>query len=375
MSRTSDTIGYAVVGLGWISQAAALPAFANARRNARLTALVSGDERKRRGLARRYELPDSATFSYEDYDACLARDDVDAVYVAVPNHLHREYTVRAAEKGVHVLCEKPMAPTPEDCRAMIEACEANGVKLMIAYRLHLDPAHLRAVEVVRAGEIGEPRAFTATFTQHVAADDIRLEPVERGGGPLYDIGVYCLNAARYLFRAEPGRVQAMAASAPADERFGDPEEMASCLLEFPGGRHGAFTCSLGAAPVSAFRLVGTEGDLRMDINAFNFTGDRELVVVAGGEERREAFPTADQFGPQLAYFADCILHDRDPEPDGEEGWVDVMLLRALYESMEAGRPVEVPAEVRRGRRPEPEQALGFPAVEAPEMIDADAPGE
>ncbi|HUG40572.1 MAG TPA: Gfo/Idh/MocA family oxidoreductase [Longimicrobiales bacterium] len=333
-------VGYAVVGLGWISQAAVLPAFANARRSSRLAALVSGDADKRRGLARRYDLPGDATFDYDDYDACLDRDDVDAVYIALPNHLHREYTVRAAEKGVHVLCEKPMAPAVDDCRAMIDACRDNGVKLMIAYRLHLDPGHLRAVELATTGAIGDPRAFTATFTEQVDADNSRLVSVDEGGGPVFDLGVYCINAARYLFRAEPERVWATRVSRRGDPRFGESEEMATCVLAFPGERHASFTCSFGAAPVSAFRLVGTEGDLRMEENAFDFRGDRELRV-AGKAELREGFGASDQFGPQLAYFSDCILEDRDPEPDGEEGRIDVMLVRALYESMESGRPVEV----------------------------------
>lgn len=369
-----SSIGYAVAGLGWISQAAMLPAFANARRNARLTALVSGDETKRRALADRYDLPASATFDYDAYEHCLARDDVDAVYIAVPNHLHRDYTVRAAEAGVHVLCEKPMAPSVEDCRAMIDACRSNDVRLMIAYRLHLDPAHLRAVELATSGAIGEPRAFTATFTQQVEEGDIRLAPVEKGGGPVFDIGIYCINAARYLFRAEPERVWATRSSRPGDPRFGDPEEMATCVLEFPGGRHATLTCSLGAAGVSEFRLVGTEGELGMEANAFNFVGDRELRV-AGREAFREQFSTTDQFGPQLAYFSDCILAEREPEPDGDEGRIDVMLIRALYESMETGRTIEVDPGERRERRPVPEQAIRFPAVEEPEIIGAGAPGE
>ena len=366
-----EPIGYAVVGLGWISQVAMLPAFANASDSARLTALVSGSEDKRRGLARRYGLEDSATFHYDDYEACLERPDVQAVYIAVPNHLHREYTVRAAEKGVHVLCEKPMAPSVEDCRAMIDACARNGVKLMIAYRLHLDPLHLRAVELARSGRLGDLRVFDATFTQQVKPDDIRLVPPEKGGGALFDIGIYCLNAARYLFGAEPERVWATAASAP-DPRFEEVEEAVSCVLTFPGNRLASFTCSFGAAAVAALRLVGTETDLSIPGNAFEFQGDRELVMGGGGESRKP-FPQSDQFGPQLAYFSDCIRTDRRPEPDGEEGLVDVSIIRTLYESLASGTAMDI--EVTRDRRPDPEAAIRFPAIEEPEMIGMDGPGE
>lgn len=364
-----NTIGYAVVGLGWISQAAMLPAFANARANSRLTALVSGDERKRRLLAERYDLPIDATFDYDAYEDCLERDDVDAVYIAVPNHLHREYVVRAAEKGVHVLCEKPLAVTSDECRAMVDACRANGVKLMTAYRLHFDPANLGAVERVQAGTIGHTRIFDATFTQQVEEGDIRLGPPEKGGGPLYDIGIYCLNAARYLFRDEPESVWATRASR-AERRFDQTAEMASCVLRFPGERLAAFTCSFGAASVSTFHLVGTDGDIRLD-NAFNFTGDRELLV-SGAHQERETYEEVDQFGSQLLYFSDCVRNDRDPEPDGEEGLVDVRIIEALFESLDSGRAVDL--DVSRSRRPEPDMALRCPAFEAPEMVNADEPG-
>ena len=373
-----ETVGYAVVGLGWISQAAMLPAFDNAGHNSRLVALVSGEERKRQALSDRYDLSyERDTFDYGALDQCLSRDDVDAIYLAVPNHLHREYTERAAAAGVHVLCEKPMAVTEEECRAMIRACDDAGVRLMIAYRLHLEPANLEVVDRVTSGVIGRTRLFNATFTQQVEEGDIRLMPPEKGGGPLYDIGVYCINAARYFFRAEPESVWATRATR-AQDRFDNVSEMMSCVLRFPGDRLAAFTCSFGAHSVSVFHLVGDDGELRMD-NAFSFQGDRELEQVAGADAGsdhdqgpgRRTFPESDQFGPQLAYFSDCILEGRNPEPDGEEGLVDVRIIRALYQSLDTGRAVDL--DVERERRPTPDMAILYPAVEEPEMIDADDP--
>ena len=360
-----EPVGYAVVGLGWISQVAMLPAFANARRNSRLVALVSGDATKRRALARRYDLPDDATFDYDDYDACLARDDVDAVYIAVPNHLHEEYTVRAAEHGVHVLCEKPMAVTVDECDSMIQACERHDVRLMIAYRLHFDPANLDVVRRVEERAIGDTRLLNATFTQQVDPGDIRLMPPEKGGGPLYDIGIYCINAARYLFRAEPEAVWATHATRP-QERFDEAAEMVTCSLRFPGHRLAAFTCSFGAHAVSVFHLVGDDGEIRMS-NAFNFQGERELRSESADGVEEQAFADPDQFGPQLLYFSDCILEGRDPEPDGEEGRVDVEIIRALHAALESGR--EVSLDVRRDRRPEPDQAIQCPALDEPDMVD------
>jgi predicted dehydrogenase len=371
VSDGSGTIGYAVVGLGWISQAAVLPAFTNARGNSRLTALVSGDAGKRRALADRYDLPESATFDYDDYEACLARDDVQAVYIALPNHLHRDYTVRAAERGVHVLCEKPLAVTEAECRAMIEACRAHDVRLMTAYRLHLDPANLHAVRLVEEGAIGQTRVFSSTFTQHVQEGDVRLVSPRQGGGPLYDIGIYCINAARYLFRAEPEAVW-MTQVSRNEARFQEGGEAVSCVLRFPNHRLATVTCSFGAHAASVFHLVGDDGEITMD-NPFPFQGPRQLTLrTADGEDRR-AFPETDQFGAQLLYFSDCILQGREPQPDGHEGLVDVRIMSAAYESLDTGRMI--PVDIGAHHRPTPDQALECPAVEEPDLFRASAPGD
>jgi predicted dehydrogenase len=369
MSAADRKVGYAVVGLGWISQVAMLPAFANAGRNSRLVALVSSGEDKRRALAERHGLTPDDTYDYDDLEACLERPDVEAVYVAVPNHLHREYTERAANMGVHVLCEKPMAVTTEECQAMNLACADAGVRLMIAYRLHFDPANLHAVRRVEDGVLGETRLFTSTFSQQVKEGDIRLVSVERGGGPLYDIGVYCINAARYLFRAEPHSVWATRVARP-QERFERAEEAVSCVLRFPGDRLASFTVSLGAHAVSAFHLVGDDGHLRME-GAYDFRGERELVLRSERLEERRVYPEHDQFGPQLLHFSDCILEGREPGPDGQEGLVDVAIVRAAYESMDTGRPVNL--DLVRERRPRPDQALECPALEEPDMVGASGP--
>jgi predicted dehydrogenase len=206
--RNQKKIRYAVVGLGHLAQVAVLPAFKTAN-NSKLIALVSDDPEKRKKLGKKYRV--EKLYSYEQYDKALS--EVDAVYLVLPNHLHREYTIRAAKAGVHVLCEKPMAVTEEDCEAMIQAAETNDIKLMIAYRLHLEEGNLEAIRLARSGRLGNLRMFNSEFAQQVAADNIRVTvPVERGGGPVYDMGVYCINAARYLFGAEPTSVLATSAN-------------------------------------------------------------------------------------------------------------------------------------------------------------------
>src|ERR1700751_5490889 len=213
-SSSQRKIRYAVVGLGHIAQVAILPAFKNTK-NSELATIVSGESEKREKLGRKYRL--KHVYSYEDYDRALA--EVDAVYLAVPNDMHREYAVRAAQAGVHVLCEKPMAVTADECRQMIDAADNNDVKLMIAYRLHFEAANLEAISLGESGKLGDLRFFTSEFAQQVAGDNVRVrDDVAKGGGPVYDMGVYCINAARYLFRAEPEAVFAVTAN-NGDKRF------------------------------------------------------------------------------------------------------------------------------------------------------------
>ena len=205
-------IRYTVVGLGHIAQVAVLPAFAHARRNSKLVAVVSNDRTKRRELSKRYRLEHA--FPYDQFEDCL--NEVDAVYIALPNSMHAEYTVRAAKAGVHVLCEKPMAVTVRECRQMIDACRRAPVKLMIAYRLHFETLNLAAMDLARSGQLGELKFFASSFSMTVRRGDIRTKR-KYGGGTLYDIGVYCINAARNMFRAEPTEVSAVSINSGLEE--------------------------------------------------------------------------------------------------------------------------------------------------------------
>ena len=176
---------------GYISQAAVLPAFEHASSNSELPALVSNDPVKLKKLSARYGA--SYTYSYESYEECLRSGNIDTVYIALPNSMHREFSVKAAEAGIHILSEKPMAVREEECRDMIETARQNNVKLMIAYRLHFEAATLAAVAVIKSGKIGDPRFFVSCFSQQVKKGDIRLDS-SLGGGSVYDMGIYCINA-------------------------------------------------------------------------------------------------------------------------------------------------------------------------------------
>jgi predicted dehydrogenase len=366
----TEPVRYAVVGLGHIAQVAVLPAFAHAE-NSLLAALVSDDAEKLEKLGRKYRV--KHRFSYDQFDECLSSGAVDAVYIALPNHLHREYSVRAAEAGVHVLCEKPMAVTEEDCLVMIRAADQNNVKLMVAYRLHFEEANLKAIDLVQGGKLGDPRLFDSVFTMTVKEGDIRLNPRELGGGTLYDIGIYCINAVRNLYGAEPMEVVAFSAN-NGDPRFLECEETTSAILRFPGReRLASFTCSFGATDVSSYRVVGTKGELVMD-PAYEYAGELKQRVTVGGRTRTRTFAKRDQFAPELIHFSECILTGAEPEPSGWEGLADVRIIRALYRSADTAQVVSL-EPFSKEDRPSLDQEVRRPPVRKPQLVNTEAPSE
>jgi glucose-fructose oxidoreductase len=359
-------VRYAVVGLGFISQLTVLPAFANAKRNSRLAALVSGDAAKRRELGKLYGVP---TYSYDEYDALMRSGDIDAVYIGLPNHLHREYAVRAARAGVHVLCEKPLGVTEADCKAMIAACKRGRVKLMTAYRLHFEKATQRAIRWARDGSIGKAQFFSSSFSYRLTKTNVRLMKSSEGGGPLYDIGVYCINAVRHLFGAEPIEVYATLT------HFTKPgwkaEESASCVLRFPGDRLASIQVSFGAASTGDYRVVGTKGTLRA-APGYGFTESLRITLSSGGKEKTFESGRSDHFGPQLIHFSNCIQRRREPGPSGEEGLADVRIIRALFKSAEIGKPVKL-APRRARPAPPASQQITCPPVRYIPMVKARPP--
>lgn len=367
MAQSERRIRYAVIGAGNIAQTAVLPAFTHAQENSQLVGLVSSDAQKREVLAKRYGLSHAA--DYEDLEELLEAAGVDAAYLSVPNGLHRELTERIARTGVHVLCEKPMAETVDDCTAMIDVCKQNHVKLMVAYRLHFEAANLSAIELVKSGVLGEPRIFSSTFTQMVRAGDVRTQG-ELAGGALYDMGVYAINAARYLFQDEPVEVLASCQTG-LDERFTDVDATTTAILRFTSGRVAQFTASLAAASVSAYRIVGTLGDLRVE-PAYDYTVPLTHYLTLGDKISTQTFPVRDQFAPELVHFSDCILHDKEPEPSGEEGRADVRIVRAIFRSAELGKAV-VLTPYTPASRPSIQQERHCPPVPAVEPLKAPAP--
>jgi predicted dehydrogenase len=366
-SQPGDKVRYAVVGLGNISQVAVLPAFKNTH-NSELVALVSDDPEKRNQLGKKYGL--ERLFSYDQFEACLT-NGVDAVYIGLPNHLHRDYTIRALEAGVHVLCEKPMAVTEEECEAMIDAAEKNRRKLMIAYRLHFERGNLEAVRAANDGTLGDLRFFSSEFAQQVSEDNVRVtEDVAHGGGPIYDMGVYCINASRYLFREEPTHVFATTAN-NREPRFQKVEEMTTAVLCFPGDRLAMFTVSFGAADVSRYTVTGTKGVITAD-PAYEYAEGINLQFSVDGKRSARRFAKRDQFAAELMYFSDCILDDHEPEPSGVEGLADVRIVEAIYRSTRGGKMIELPPFPEK-RRPSLRQEIHRPPHGKPKLVNSSSP--
>jgi predicted dehydrogenase len=364
--RDAKVVRYAVVGLGYISQSALLPAFAHAR-NSKLTALVSGDPKKLKLIGRRYGVQN--LHGYETYDDLMKSGDIDAVYIGLPNHMHREYTVRAAETGIHVLCEKPLAVTPDECAEMIDACARNRVKLMTAYRLHFERANLEIAGIAQSGKLGELRYFSSNFSQQVEAGNVRLDE-DKGGGPVQDMGIYCINAARNLFSAEPIEVFAAAVS-PRDARFREVPETVTAILKFPKDRLATLTCSFGTADRSQFELVGTKGSITSE-PAYEIAEGLGYTLRVGKRTRERHLEKSDQFAPELLHFSDCILKNRDPGPDGAEGLADVRVIHAIMQSIESGRWVQLDIPQRR-QRPTLAQEIRRPGIQPPSLVNAAGP--
>ncbi len=365
----SKKIRYAVVGLGNLSQVAILPAFAHAKENSELVAFFTDDLVKEKALTRKYGVENS--YRYQDFEKGLKESNVEAVYIVLPNSLHREYTLRAADAGVHILCEKPMAVTAEDCREMIAAAARNRVKLMVAYRLHFERSNLEAIALLASGELGEPRIFNSTFSMQVSPGDVRTRH-QLGGGTLYDLGPYPINAARYLFRAEPVEVSAFSSSGK-DLRSQEVDEMTSALLRFPGGRLASFVTSFGAADEDFCEVLGTKGRLRI-FNGYGYTHEVIHEITVGDKTRRVKYRRRDQFAPELIAFSDNILHDTEPEPSGHEGLLDVEIIRALYQSAQDRRPIPLQLAPKR-RRPDLSQKIDRPPVRKQEPVHAPSPSK
>jgi predicted dehydrogenase len=331
-------LGWAIVGLGNLAINQILPAFARCEQS-RVTALVSGHPEKAHKLALRYNVPETGIYSYETYERLRDNPDVDIVYVVLPNSMHAEYTVRAAEAGKHVLCEKPMANTADDCRKMIEACRAAGRKLMIGYRLHYEPFNLALIKAVRDQEFGPLTVVLADAGFSIGdPTQWRLHKQMAGGGSLMDIGIYALNASRYLTGEEPVEVSAMEYTTPGDPRFREVEETITFQLRFPSGVLANCTSSYGA-PFNRFRVTGARGWAELE-PALSYSGLR-MRASDGDRVEERLEPVIDQFAAEMDHFSDSVIRNVEPKTPGEEGLKDLTIMQAIYQAAASHTPAKL----------------------------------
>jgi predicted dehydrogenase len=362
-------VRYAIVGVGDIAQEAMMPGVSHTG-NSEITALVTSDPEKARKVAEQYGVAD--TYRYEQFDEMLASGKVDAIYLATPNWRHAEFAIPALRAGVHVLVEKPLEVSTQQCQAIIEAAQASTAKVMVAYRLHFEPATLSAIERIRSGELGEVLLFTSTFVQKVDPDNHRARSgVE--AGPIFDMGPYPLNAARYIFEAEPTEVVSAVGVRHPQAGLGDFDDTVAVTLRFPGERIAQFVVSYALNALESFFAAGTEGSIAMQ-PCYTYGKPLEQTVMLGQDERRRSFKNTDHFGGEMKYFSDCILNGTEPEPDAEEGYADVRVLEGIIRALETGAPVKLEPFARTRRIDTAAQLQTLRAVKSPELVNASNPG-
>jgi len=337
---STQKIGYAVVGLGSISQMAVLPAFAHSKK-AKLIAVVSGDKKKAKMLAEQFKA--SHAYEYSEFAECLKDPQVNAVYIATPPGEHEKYAVAAAKAGKHVLCEKPLSATVQQARNMVAACRRNKVQFMTAYRKYFEPSSVTLKKMITQGELDRIDIIHTHFAERRPFGDNSpawlFSKQLCGGGPLTDLGVYCVNTCRWLVAEDP--IAASAVSWVRDRRrYKEVEEGVAFRLDFPSGLVLQGTAAYSAVFSSFVHVHGEKGWAELG-PAFAFEEERRLIGKVGGKWFEKTFKPMDEFVVEIDYFADCILKQRKPEPDGEQGMRDIVIIQSIYEAVKKGRPVKI----------------------------------
>lgn len=343
--KAPKQVGWAIVGLGQLALEEVMPAFAECEFS-KPVALVSGHPDKARKVAKYYDIAEDAIYNYENYDKLADDKRVDVIYIILPNSMHAEYTIRGLKAGKHVLCEKPMAVSVAEAEQMVAAAKEADKKLMVAYRLHYEPFNQRAMEICRSGQLGKIRTFASTNGQNVQAPNIRLS-AKLGGGPLGDVGVYSINAARYTIGEEPVEVFATAQQPKDDPRFREVPESVAFTLRYPSGVLAHCDCSFGMAESRFYEVHGTKGSLRMQ-PAFSYRGLRLHVHEGNPKENTAAdqellLEAKNHFTQEMDHFSQVVLNDETCRTPGEMGVADMRILEALEKSIATGAPVKLSA--------------------------------
>ncbi len=311
---------WGILGPGFVATRAVIPAMQQAP-TACVLAVASSDEQRAQAAALRFGIERA----YVGYQALLDDPDVHAIYIALPNHLHREWTIRAAQAGKHVLCEKPLAMSAIECDEMIEACRQANVLLMeaVMYRFHPRMLHLK--QMLAAGELGHIRFLHAAFSFPFDAPGNYRAYAQFGGGALLDVGSYCVNAARWLIGSEPDSIQSVISYSHKTVDFGT-----SAILHFGGDVSAHIQCSFAAAEHQAIEVVGTSGAVMAPLAFTAWRDDRTVLMIQRGSvfEQRE-FAPADPYLLMVAHFTACVLQGTSLLYPPEDGRATLRVLDML----------------------------------------------
>jgi len=353
----NQRVGYAIVGLGHLTLNQILPAI-GASKKSKVVALVSGSPEKMQKVAVQYGVKKESCYSYADYDKLRDNKEVQAIYIVLPNGMHAEYTIRGAQAGKHILCEKPMANSVAECQAMIDACKKADRKLMIAYRIQYEPHNRMVREMIKKEQFGKVKSIIANNGQNSDnPQHWRFKKALAGGGSLPDVGLYCLNTIRYVLGEEPTEVVGYVHSTPNDPRFTEVEEQVNWLMKFPSGVQTSCATSYGHHDDKNYKVLADTGWIKMD-PAFPYKGLQLETSQAQGEENQiiqHKIGDKDHFATELDHFSECVMENKTPFTPGEEGLQDQKIMEAIYQSAREGRPVKLETVTKKDafRGPEP----------------------
>jgi predicted dehydrogenase len=328
-------LGFAICGLGGLSENQIAPALQKTE-YCRLAGIITDTKEKAAKWKTKYGIPDKNIYTYDTMAKMAGNKDIDVVYIVTPNALHAEQTVVSAKAGKHVFCEKPMEVSAQKCQEMIDVCKAAKRRLGVAYRCQFDPNHLECMRIARDKEFGAIKLIEAGFGFNIGdPGQWRLKRALSGGGALMDVGIYALQATRYLTGEEPTEVTAFEAKTDP-VKFAEVDESITWQSRFPSGALASCTTSYESALINRFRVYAETGWYGLE-PAFNYGGNRGLR----SDKKEIALPAPDLFAAEMDHFAQCILEDRESKIAGEEGLRDVKIMMAIYESARTGRSVRI----------------------------------
>jgi len=334
MYKPKDKLGVALVGLGSYAGYELAPALQQTK-NCYLAGIVTGTPAKEKVWADKYNIPQKNIYNYQNFDSITSNPDIDIVYVVLPVSMHKEYTIRAAQAGKHVISEKPMAISSKDCQEMIDACKKAERKLSIGYRLHFEPYNLEMMRLGQQKVYGKLLKIDCAngFVYGGDPDAWRLKKAMAGGGGLMDMGVYCIQAARYVTGEEPLFVTAREEKTKP-ELFKEVDETIYFELEFPSGciANGISSYNMNS---NHLKVTAEEGEFELS-QAYRYGG-----MVGKTPAGPMNFPQINQQAAQMDDFAKCITQNKNTIVPGEMGLQDIKIVEAIYRSIASGKKEKI----------------------------------